>query len=247
MAIPSPIVPKFEVIIPSTGKAIKMRPYTVAEEKLLKIANNDISDDSLDTIPKKLDVVKDIIQRCIVSPNDFKIDSLAIFDIEYILIKLCQESGGNTIRVNFPGDESSSCDRCKENKIVVVDLSKTIVMKNPEHTNKIDLVDNIGVIMKYPIYAVLNNILLAKSTNDFELMLSLFVECIDKFFDDKKIYDDFTKDEAMDFLSNLTIAQIQKLDNFFNTMPSVQLTIDMTCKACGKQDSYTMRGIHDFF
>lgn len=246
--LPSVSAPKFTVEIPSSGKTIKMRPYCVAEEKILKIARQSIDDgDIASATTKKLDVVKDIISRCILSPEGVDVDKMAVFDIEYILIRLCQESGGSTVRMMFAGDPESSCEVCKNDKRVLADLSKVSISRHPDHTNKLDIVNNIGVIMKYPTYQTLSDIVNAKANNDIDMVLTLLAKCIDSFYDDKTVYDDFTEKEVIEFLTGLTLVQLQQFDKFFDTMPTVQLVLDLSCKACGKKDAYTLRGIHDFF
>lgn len=247
MAIPSVPVHKFKVEIPSTAQTITMRPYSVAEEKLLKMVKEETNNSSIhEAAGRKIDVVKDIISRCVVSP-EIDIDNLATFDVEFLLLKLCQESGGTTIKMNFHGDPESSCERCREDKRVFADLSQVKVVKKPEHTNKFIVVGDVGVVMKYPTYNTLRDMVDAREQNDIELILKLISSCIDKFYDGKTIYDDFTEKEAIEFLTNLTLVQIEVFHSFFDTMPSVELTIDLSCKACGKKDAYTLRGIHDFF
>jgi hypothetical protein len=80
MALPKLSYPLFDVVIPSTNKKTKMRPFLVREEKILLLAQT--SEDPSDTIKAILQV----IQSCMVNPSDA--DSLTTFDIEYLFVKL---------------------------------------------------------------------------------------------------------------------------------------------------------------
>ena len=79
MALPKLSTPTYELEIPSTKKKIKYRPFLVKEEKILLLA--------METEDEKqmANAVKTILTNCIQTPK-FKIDDLALFDIEYIFL-----------------------------------------------------------------------------------------------------------------------------------------------------------------
>ena len=80
MSLPTITVPQYSLILPSTGKEYKYRPFLVKEEKILLIAME--SEDEKQII----DATVNIIKNCIVGEID--IDDLTIFDIEYIFLQL---------------------------------------------------------------------------------------------------------------------------------------------------------------
>ena len=75
MPLPKISTPTYELVIPSTKKKIKYRPFLVKEEKILVIAMESQSDSEISN------AVKDVLSSCIMS-KDVKIDDLATFDIE---------------------------------------------------------------------------------------------------------------------------------------------------------------------
>ena len=80
MALPKIKQPIFELTLPSNGKIVRYRPFTVAEEKILLVAKE--SSDVKDTI----NAYKGIINNCCLDPVD--VDKLCSFDIEYLFINL---------------------------------------------------------------------------------------------------------------------------------------------------------------
>ena len=67
MELPKIDLPVYDIKIPSTGKEIKVRPFTVKEEKLLLLA---IETKDVNEIVK---TVKQVINNCLVS-GDFNVD-----------------------------------------------------------------------------------------------------------------------------------------------------------------------------
>ena len=81
MPLPKLATPTYELEVPSTGKKIKYRPFLVKEEKILLLAMETEDETQM------ANAVKVILGNCIQSPR-FKIDSLSLFDIEYIFLNI---------------------------------------------------------------------------------------------------------------------------------------------------------------
>ena len=79
MPLPKISTPTYELVIPSTKKKIKYRPFLVKEEKVLIIAM-----ESEDT-QHIANAVKDVISSCIIT-RGVKVDELSTFDLSLIHI-----------------------------------------------------------------------------------------------------------------------------------------------------------------
>ena len=141
MPLPTIEVPKYKLKIPSSGKMVTFRPFLVKEEKILltvrETNNNNISLN---------EALVHLIDNCIIT-KDIDIESLAPFDLEYIFLQLRAKSVGETVELQV---------KCKNEDCGLgdfpweVDLGEMKVIKDKEHTNKIELSDDLGIIMKYP-------------------------------------------------------------------------------------------------
>ena len=146
MGLPLQNTPLYSLNIPSTGKEIKYRPFLVKDEKALMIAQQS---EDLDVMVSTL---KSVIQSCVT--DKVEVNNLAIFDLEYMFSQIRAKSVGEYSDLVF------TCGHCnhEKNKYTLrLDISKLQVTKNPDHTNKIALFDNVGVIMKYPNLDILKN------------------------------------------------------------------------------------------
>ena len=136
MPLPKINAPTYELVIPSSGKKIKYRPFLVKEEKILVIAmeSNDVKD-----IARS---VKQVLNNCILS-RGIKIEKLSTFDIEYLFLNVRGKSVGESVDVNV------TCPDDNETKVpVTVNLDEIKVVENPEHSRDIVLDENLKMRMK---------------------------------------------------------------------------------------------------
>ena len=237
MALPMNTTPLYKLTVPSTGQEVEYRPFLIKEEKALLIAQQ--SED----VGVMLGSIKEVIKACI--KQDINVDSLATFDIEYIFIQLRSKSVGEII------DLTLACDTCEDDKAVAtvnIDLTKLDVTKDEKHSKKIDLFDDVGVIMKYPTIDVLKR-LESTNENDYEKVFDVISECIDTIYNSSEVFHikEQPKQDVLDFLNNLTGDQFGKIREFFDTMPVLEHSIQYTCPVCNKHHDKILRGLESFF
>lgn len=234
MSLPVISAPKYETLLPSTGKKINFRPFTVREEKSLLIAQQ--SED----VNTMINTLKDVIQECTYKTLD--IESLALFDLEYLFLQIRGKSIGEEVQLNF------SCDACGEEFNVGLDLTKVQVKKDPNHTNKIQITDKIGIVMKYPGIKDLEKIKTMDETN-LDEVIGVVCSQMDMVWDGDNVHyvKDSTQKETEDFLLSLNEKQFTKIKEFFETTPKVSHRLEFTCPKCNKEHFSIIEGIKDFF
>jgi hypothetical protein len=227
MALPKITHPIFKITIPSTKQSLSFRPYTVKEEKLLLFVKTE------ENISEVVDVLKQVINNCCVEGIDT--EKLALFDIEYIFIKLRAKSVDSNIELNYRKGEMVTP--------FVVDLNSVEIKFNPEHEKKFMLYDNIGVTMRYPSFKEMSN-LEVLMTDD--IIFDLFTSCIENVFDDNKVYTEYTKEEMDEFVLSLPRECVDKIKKFFDTMPLLEHKQTIKYKD-GTNEEITLSGLKDFF
>ena len=238
MALPKIDVPVYEATLISTGKKIKFRPFLVKEQKLLLMALE--SNETEDAV----NAVKQILNNCILS--DISVDDLPIFDIEYLFLQLRARSVGENVSLKYKCnvilEEDKRCNGISEIDVNILDITP---IKNPEHSEKIEISKKMGIVMKYPSF---NNLNIAdKSPAD--QTIDVIINCINYIYDEDQIYyaKDSTKEELVEFIENLTQDDMEKLKKFFNTMPFLRKELDFKCPKCGHQEKVLVEGIESFF
>jgi rubrerythrin len=114
------------------------------------------------------------------------------------------------------------------------------------HTNKIVLSDKLGIVMKYPSLKLLET---NDKQDELEVIIELIVQCIDYIYDNENIYyaKDSTKEELMDFLDSLQSKDLEKIKDFFESLPKITKDVDFNCRKCGYHETIKLEGIQNFF
>lgn len=141
-----------------------------------------------------------------------------------------------------PNNEGKLCEKSTE---VEINLEEVKVVKNSEHTNKIMIDDNIGVIMDYP-----NTSSIQKEEGDaFTVGLNFVKNGIKMVFTKEETFerDSFSEEELGEFIDSLSSDQFQKIKTFFDTMPMLKHTVKYKCGTCGEDKETTIEGMNSFF
>ena len=237
MALPIQNTPTYSIEVPSTKEKFKFRPFLVREEKALMLAQQ--SEDS----NVMTDTLKSVIESCAKSKID--VDSLATFDLEYIFCQIRAKSVGEVVELIF------FCDDCKSDKAAVklgIDITKIAVKFKDGHNKKIELFDDVGIVMKYPTLDVLNKLLKSDITNADEIT-EIITGCIDYIYNTEEVFyaKEQSKEELVSFIENLTTEQFNKLKFFFETMPRLEEPVRYTCPVCAKDHNKILTGLTNFF
>jgi hypothetical protein len=86
-------------------------------------------------------------------------------------------------------------------------------------------------------------------TDDFNVVLELIISCIDYIYDKDNLYyaKDSTKEELTEFLDSLQSKDLEKIKDFFDTMPKLKKQMDFSCKKCGYHENIELEGLQSFF
>ena len=235
MALPQVNTPTYELAVPSTDEKIKYRPFLVKEEKILLIAMEAQEQSGI------LNAVKDIVKSCTF--DKFDVNKAPIFDIEYIFLNIRAKSVGEVSTVNL---------RCPDDNETFVqtdiDLTKVDVQLTKGHTNKIELTDEMGMIMTYP---TLDSFTDSTTVINASNMLDVIASCVAQIYDKKgeDVYDakDSTKQELIDFIESLNSKQFQEIQKFFDTSPKLTHTVSIENPETKVKSDITLTGLNDFF
>ena len=236
MALPSQSAPVYNLTIPSSGKKVKFRPFLVKEEKALLLAQQS---EDMEVMTSTL---KNIISNCVSDKVD--VDNLAIFDIEYMFTQIRAKSIGEFSTLIF------TCAHCNQenNKVKMdIDLTKIPIIRDPNHTNKIALFDNVGVLMNYPTIDTVKKSF--GKEEDIDAVMETVIDCIEAIYTDEEVFyaKDQTRAELEEFVLNLTKEQFDKIEQFFVTTPQFKQDIDFDCPACGAHNHTVLEGTNNFF
>ena len=169
---------------------------------------------------------------------------MPMFDMEYIFLNIRAKSVGeiSKLKILCPDDKKTYAS-------VELDLTKVEVQVGDEHSNKIELTDDMGIIMKYPTIDSFKE----SGIQDINAsnMLEVIGSCILQIYEKKgeKTYDpkDQTKKELTEFIEQLNTKQFKDVQKFFETMPKLKHEMTIKNPKTKKESKITLTGLNDFF
>ena len=238
MPLPKVNTPTYELVLPSTGKKVKYRPFLVREEKILIMALE------TEDIKQITQAVVDILTECILTKG-IKFENLSTFDIEYLFLNIRAKSVGETVEVNIicPDDNKTSVT-------VSIDIDSIKVKKNRKHKNIIKLDDNLSLKLKYPsLDQFIGSNFESKDDQSIKSTLKVITSCIDVIYTEEESWvgSDSTQKELEEFIDQLNTKQFQLIEEFFNTMPKLSHPVKVKNPVTEVESTVVLEGLAAFF
>ena len=233
MALPQVQTPTFTVVQPSTKKDLIIRPFLVKEEKILLVAKE--SKEHVDVYNS----IKQVVQNCVLTEG-FDVNNVPIYDLEFLFIKLRAVSVNNVVKFTVE-DSDDGIEYQLE-----CDLDEVEVLFPDNHTNKIMIDDEYGVILNSPTPQIADS--LKDLTNLTDIIYETIMHCIECVFDNDDTYEwkNNTEEDKIAFLDSLPLEAYNKIAAFFQTSPRIEPVVQYeNCN--GKTKKVVFRSLNDFF
>lgn len=240
MALPKLDVPTYEIELPISKKKIKYRPFLVKEQKNLLMA---LESNESSTIQQN---VRDILNNCTLTEG-INIDKLPIIDVEYYFINLRSKSVGEIVETRYRCNNEVEEKVCGNIMEASVNLQNIQPYQEEQVSPEIQLTDKIMIKMKYPEFGIIKDSI---NMDDItEVTFNLIAESIEYIFDGDQFYyaHEAEPGEMLEFVEGLNQAQFEKVEHFFNNLPKLKETVEMTCSKCGFHHTIDVEGLENFF
>jgi hypothetical protein len=256
MALPQPKLPRYTLNLPSNGEKLIFRPFTVKEEEILYMAQDE-------TESNQVAALRQVLEDCIIPDakgKKFDLNKAPMFDLDYLWIKIRSKSVEESVtlpfecrntlpegevRTDYEGNEYTHCGMVVQ---VPLNLESIEIKRDPENNPKIDLGDGLGLIMQFPNFEIIQELTKVNADNDLDALLKCVAECIEMVYDMEKTYEKeyLDKGELVQFLESLSKIQFQKIVKFFETLPVLRHTIHFKCPKCNHEVDVVLEGTKSF-
>jgi hypothetical protein len=240
MALPKIDAPVYELDLPLSKKHIRFRPFLVKEQRNLLMA---MESDDRDTIEKN---IKQVLHNCTLTP-DVDVEKLPITDVEFYFLNLRARSVGEIVESKYRCEnvvDDKPCGNLMESKLNLLDI--TVDMSSVNDGN-IRLTDKIVLKLVYPEFSILERI--GKLNSPADIAFGMIVDCIESIFDGEQFYyaNETSREELTEFVESLNQEQFSKIEAFFENMPKLNKSVQMTCGKCGFSHNIEVEGLESFF
>lgn len=233
--LPRVDTPSYSILLPSTGQEVRIRPYTVKQEKTLLIA---LESKSFDQI---LESILTVVDDCVTSEN-VNVRVLPSFDLEALFIAIRSKSVGEGVQLRL------KCESCEAPNDLSLDLNNHRLSSQPVKDNKIEVTPTIGFVTKYPSLVDLKGII----TDDkaaIDQIIGIAAKCIDYVYDETQVYksNETSFEELVAFVESLSSQQFNELKIFVEGIPKITKDVSFVCTGCKHQNNLTLEGLQSFF
>ena len=231
--LPKIATPKYDMIIPSTGKQITYRPYLIKEEKILLIALESEDENQIEN------AVSNIIKECI--EDDVDVQELTTFDVEFIFLTLRSKSVGEGVKLKM------KCTECEEGTEIKIELEKVKVKNNDNKELQVKINEEMTIDLHWP--KIKDKLTKEEKVTDTESIITLVAKTIDTIYYGEEIH--VTKNvplsEVKDFVEGLSTDQFKSVLELMTNIPYVSYDIEFICNSCKHENKKELKGLVDFF
>ena len=231
MALPKIETPVHSLTLPSSGEQIKFRPFLMKEQKLLMLSQEGENKSEL------FDTLSTVIDECTFKKLNVK--NLPMFDIEYLFLKIRAKSVGSKLTVSLicPDDKETRSD-------VDLNLDDIEVQIDEQHTNMIQINDDIELVMQYPILEDMKSL---QNSSTLELF-KIINKCVKEVRHGENIYSgpDMTEKDLNDFFESMNAEQFDKVNQFFDTMPRLRHIVKIVNPKTKVESEVLLEGLESF-
>lgn len=183
--------------------------------------------------------IRQVINNCILTEG-INVEDLTTFDLEYLFIKIRSKSVNNVVTLTYRDLED------EQKYTVEVDLDQIEIIKDPNHSNKIEISDTMGMIMRYPKADLSKSLQLIDG--EMEVFFEVLKSCIESIYDETTVYkpEEYSKEEFDEFVQSLSVDSFKQIQTFFNTMPRLHYEVKYT-NSLGKEKVIPLTNLNDFF
>ena len=232
--------PVYELELPLSKKLIRFRPFLVKEQKNLMMAME--ADDS-ETIEKN---IRQVLTNCTITEG-IDVDKLPVIDVEYYFINLRARSVGEVVENDYICSNEVNGEQCGGKMKGILNLLDIKIDIDPNHKDIIQLTDKLSIKLKYPEFFLIDKLTDKESAVD--VVFEIVIDSIEYIFDGEQYYyaHESTKEELTQFIESMNQEQFSKLENFFDTLPKLNKTMEMKCGKCGFDHTIEMESLESFF
>ena len=230
--LPKIDLPMYETTLPSTKEKIKYRTMTVKEEKILLVAQEAGETEQV------LVATKQVLNNCLIDVN---VESLAMFDMEYMLLLIRSKSVDNVIKFQITDPDT------QKQVDLELDIEDVKFVDHPDHSNEVKINEDYSLFLKYP---TIDEFIKIANMDPTDPLVNYFimVSCLDSVASEDEVSDfnKYTDKEVDQFMEDLNTSVIQGIQKFFDTMPKLRHELEYVNEN-GDNKTFIIEGLNSFF
>lgn len=224
----------FAKLFTDTKKKLRFRPFLAGEQKNLLIAQETGGEEVV------FEAIKSVTEACVLDPINF--EDLVTYDAENLFLQIRSKAVGESVQTRL------KCPVCEKTTLARLQLGD-VELSGPMNNEPIQISDGRFFKFSHPKMKSL------RLSFDSEQPIHIqdyvrFADCLESIQDNDLLLlkgKDFETVDAIELLDSLSVKDYDKIQEFFNDVPYLQLKTVLTCPHCKSVTPEILSGIQDFF
>ncbi len=248
--MPLPVINQstFTSKVPSTGEEVSFVPFTVNHKKQLLLAFESRSE--IEVIKAMAQCVDSCIKSASSSLKHGSILKYKMYDCQSVFLDIRAKSIGELIEQTIP------CAKCNQPFIYELNIEQLKLSDTKDEAKTVKINDQVGMILESPSiedilrFSISDEKAESENETKTDILFRNILRCISSIYDGDVLFKpgvDYTDEELADFVGQLPGTVLEDIEDFIDSIPSIQIDIKFTCPACGYENFYDGGSIADFF
>ena len=127
-----------------------------------------------------------------------------------------------------------------------IDIEEIQVHMLEDHTNEVNISDDIKVVLRYPVLSDMKNV--KASSNSVDRVFNVLNSCITSIHFGDDVYNkvDLTDKDINEFVDQFTSEQFDTMVKFFDTMPRMRHIVNVTNPKTKVTSEVVLEGLESF-
>ena len=231
MKLPQIVTPTYPITLPDSKQHIEIRQLLTGEYKSLMKAHVMGDKKTIASTPAN------ILPGCITAPINF--DELSFVDVEFLFLKLYSIGVDNTLKIKLTCKKEYDGEIC--NSVFGVQVPVEEIIPTNLMDNKVQLTDDIGVVLKHPNWKEW----FTEDHDDADVLFSI----VEKVWTRDSVLIpgiDFTKEELEQWFDTMPADKVNMITNFIEHIPTISWEKEVVCPKCNNKETIKLVGLEDF-
>jgi len=242
MTLPKIAVKTYSVKLPICNKTIKIRPFTVKEQKTLLMTATEVGEEVTgESRSHLISNFLEVLQSCVHGNHD--LTTLTVTDFIFLMVKLREFSVGEDIKLAY------KCP-CGESVTPVMSL-KSIKVKNikkgSDYEKELKITPEVVIKLRPP--TVKESMMMTEVKDENDLSVTILASCIKEISDSETVYDtsEYTIKELNEFVDGFPVEKLKDIQQYFESLPYPYIKITAECPDPAGKIDVEVKDIFDFF
>lgn len=242
MTLPKIAVKTYNVKLPICNKTIKIRPFTVKEQKILLMTTSEVEGEVTgENRSHLISNFLEVLQSCV--SGDYDLMELSVSDFIFLMVKLREFSVGEDIKLAY----KCPCGESVSPLMVLKNMKVKNIKKGSNYEKEFKISPEVMIKLRPPM--VKESMMMTDTKLGDDLSTAILASCIKEISDSETVYDtsEYSTKELNEFVDGFPVEKLKDIQQYFESLPYPYIKVTANCPDPDGDIDVEVKDIFDFF